>query len=605
MDVFGLDYLFKRVSAFSLQDIEAAIIRETFSQNGIQHVKNRILSEISKRENKNIRTLESLLRESRQEIGIDFLERFYELQVNRTERKVNGAYYTPKPVVKYVVDSVIDSPGTVCDPACGAGAFLIEVAKNIRGQTNHSYKKVFADFIFGVDILSSSVQKTKTILSLLAVLDGEDRDFQFNIYTGDSLDFDWQKIRGNRKFDFIVGNPPYVRTKNIRKDVRDNLKKWETGSFGNTDLYIPFFELGLSWVRNGGRIGYITPSTYLTSLNAKPLRGLLTRNKFLQKVIDFNGWQIFEGATTYTCITILSKAENEQVLFSLVKDKKLIQNLNEISFTKIPASKLTESEWRLLTEKDALNIMKIEKAGSPLHEYVRRYITGIATLSNHLFLVEDTGGAYIEKIYGNNTYLIERSLTRKIIKPNKVKTEEALRKNKERIIYPYEARDGKIVLISEQNLQNLYPKAYEYLLAVRLELEKRDGGQKRYGAWYAYGRNQGLNADGKKIIMPMMGSKPSFILVKDPDTLIYCGYALYAKKDSDYKLLVKILNSDVMWYYLKKTSKNYSGGFKSFAKSYVKNFSIPNFTEREKRLILATNDDQALSGLLREKYQLI
>ena len=103
----------------------------------------------------------------------------------------------------------------------------------------------------------------------------------------------------------------------------------------------------------------------------------------------------------------------------------------------------------------------------------------------------------------------------------------------------------------------------------------------------------------------MMGNKPSFIIVEDQDSLFYCGYALFARDDKDYQLLEKVLNSDVMWYYLDKTSKNYSGGFKSFAKNYVKNFSIPFFTSKEKKEIIGIDDKRELNKYLWNKYQLV
>ena len=78
-----------------------------------------------------------------------------------------------------------------------------------------------------------------------------------------------------------------------------------------------------------------------------------------------------------------------------------------------------------------------------------------------------------------------------------------------------------------------------------------------------------------------------FLWVDDPNTLIYCGYALYPKAPEDAEILLKILNSNVFWYYLSNTSKNYAGGYKSFAKNYVKKFSIPHLDKEQKKFLLA------------------
>ena len=598
--------LVAKLSEYSISDAEAALVRLILRTRKINSVRNGVIKKIASRFNKNVEGVENFILEQKIEPTLALLEKFYELRVEGEDRKVNGAYFTPPEIVSYITQETVHRVGTIFDPACGSGAFLVEAAKLLKKKSHLPYVKIFSKFIYGVDILPTNIDHVKLILSLLSVIEGEDqKEFTFNLYVADTLVFDWnKKINHFAGFDYVVGNPPYVRTKNLRADVRKNIKKWNTGNFANADLYIPFFELATHWTKKGGRIGYITPSTYLTAFNATILRGFLSEKKYVEKIIDFNGWQIFEGATTYTCITILNKNRCDDVQFTLVNDIEKTKRLAELNFSKVPATTLSSADWRLLSKKDAENILKIESVGSPLHRYVSKFVTGIATLNNDLFLLEDNGKRFIPKIYEGREYLIERGITRKIIKPNRIKDLVALQNNRERIIYPYFEKGGRIALLDEKFLRSQYPKAYKYLCVIRDILVQRDKGKKKYQAWYAYGRTQGLNNFGKKIILPMMGNKPSFVMVKDTDSLIYCGYAIYAKQEQDYPLLEKILNSSVMWYYLNKTSKNYSGGFKSFAKNYVKNFSIPSFTPQEKQHILRTSNREEVNQLLKNKYQL-
>lgn len=70
-----------------------------------------------------------------------------------------------------------------------------------------SYYDIFKDNIFGIDIQNYSIERTKLLLSLMALLDGEDCNFQFNLYVANTLSFDFSKIG---LLDIIVGNPPYV-----------------------------------------------------------------------------------------------------------------------------------------------------------------------------------------------------------------------------------------------------------------------------------------------------------------------------------------------------------------------------------------------------------
>lgn len=591
----------KELCAYSFSDIEAVVIRNILKNAGIRRVDNSLINKILSR--KEVAGVSFWFDTRNITLDLEFLEKLYELNVSAEDRRVNGSYYTPTNVVSYIVNSTVVRLGSICDPACGSGAFLIESAKFLNKKFQISYENIFKHHIFGIDILAVSVERAKTILSLLAILNGEDKDFEFNIYQGDSLVFDWSKFNS---FDYVIGNPPYVRTKNLKAEVRNNIRKWKTANFGNTDLYIPFFELALKISKDKGRVGFITPSTYLTSLNAKLLRKFLSSSHFLKRIIDFNGWQIFEGATTYTCITILDKSKSDYLEFSLVDSQEKLRNLNSLAFSKIKNQLLGEEEWRLLSKNDAEKIFKIENAGSPLFKYVNKFVTGLATLNNGLFLVEDNDALFLEKEYKGRIFRIEREITKKIIKPNRIKDSVALEKNKERIIYPYSLKeDDRVEIIPEPLLKKRYPSAYIYLCAIQSDLKLRDKGSKKYASWYAYGRTQGLNNFGRKIILPMMGNRPSFIIVDDEETLIYCGYAIYPKREDDFMILEKVLNSNLMWFYLKKTSKNYSGGFKSFAKNYVKNFSIPHFSDAEKEMLLIMEDKEKIEKFLAEKYEVV
>lgn len=587
-------------------EVESFLVRTILGDNSSKRIKNKLIGEIVGRGIKNDFEIKNLVQKSGLVVDIGFLEKFYELSVTGEDRKVNGAYFTPRKVVEHIVKKTILKKGTVCDPACGSGAFLASVTRLYRSRYKISFESIFSKYLFGVDILETNVHHVKVILSLMAIIGGEDSEsFKFNIYLGDSLVFDWKKVDKKFKgFDFIIGNPPYVRTKNLRRDVRSNIRKWATGSFANADLYIPFFELANLWASAEGRIGYITPSTYLTAFNARPLREYLISKRLVECIIDFNGCQIFEGATTYTCITILDKRTTNHIKTTVMRDYRLINSLDRLTFDRVSYHDLKVSGWHLLEKRESQIIKKIENTGQPLHKFAERYVTGIATLDNELYLVRDTHKKYLKKEFEGKDFLVEREFTKKIIKPNVIKDKKALLENSERIIYPYLTSGGKPILMDEERIRREFPCAYQYLLAIKKRLQKRDGGLREYKAWYAYGRTQGIGDLGKKIIHPMMGNSPAFLIVSDADTLIYCGYAIFTKKEADYQILEKVLNSLVMWYYLVKTSKNYSGGYKSFAKNYVKNFSIPLFTDQERKKLLSLNKKIELDKFICKKYGL-
>ncbi|MEO0172793.1 MAG: Eco57I restriction-modification methylase domain-containing protein [candidate division WOR-3 bacterium] len=85
-----------------------------------------------------------------------------------------------------------------------------------------------------------------------------------------SLDKSFIKsIFGNKKFQSVVGNPPYVRIQNLDDDTRNLIKKHWKLIKGDTDIFIPFIELGIELIDENGKLGYITPNSYFTSYAGK------------------------------------------------------------------------------------------------------------------------------------------------------------------------------------------------------------------------------------------------------------------------------------------------------------------------------------------------
>ena len=185
--------------------------------------------------------------------------------VSDTDKKTNGVVYTPFEVKKYMISEMqIAYNGeniTICDPACGCGSFLVTIAEYLHNKFNITFKKIFTNLIYGIDILEHNIEKAKVILTVLALENGENFNGKFNLLVSNSLNLDWKKTFSNifRKggFDYIVGNPPYVSLKNMSSEVKDSLNQWKTASYGNTDLYIIFYELAMNIVKCSGTIGYI------------------------------------------------------------------------------------------------------------------------------------------------------------------------------------------------------------------------------------------------------------------------------------------------------------------------------------------------------------
>ncbi|MDP2362787.1 MAG: N-6 DNA methylase, partial [Ignavibacteria bacterium] len=252
------------------------------------------------------------------------------------EKKLNGVVYTPQWIVELILDQ-FDYKNNIyqkriVDPACGDGAFLSEVvirfiedARKAKLESK-TIKEKLENNIFGFDIDGSAIKKCVSILDDV-VNKYNFRDIRWNIFKIDSLDKSFVS-KFFDSFDFVVGNPPYIRIQHLGKERREKIQNdWHLCKRGSTDIFIAFFELGYYLLNKNGKLGYITPNTYLKTKAGENLRNFIKYNKILKTLIDFEYNQLFDNATTYSLITILDKNHRENT-FSLFKGDR--QNINYI-----------------------------------------------------------------------------------------------------------------------------------------------------------------------------------------------------------------------------------------------------------------------------------
>jgi hypothetical protein len=118
-------------------------------------------------------------------------------------------------------------------------------------------------------------------------------------------------------FDVVIGNPPYISLENLSRDVAVYRSMKRLGENNEQelnyktleargDIYTLFVERGLQLLHKGGRLSYIMPNKWQKVMYGRPLRQLFLDNN-LSTIIDFGDNQIFDDATTYTCIIQMSK----------------------------------------------------------------------------------------------------------------------------------------------------------------------------------------------------------------------------------------------------------------------------------------------------------
>ena len=259
------------------------------------------------------------------------------------KRKAHGIYYTPEPVVDYIVRGILGkvlekcktpedvSKIKVLDPACGSGSFLIkafDVIKewyenynklnrptSVRGTLDghivpvpNPEERILTENLYGVDLDPQAVEITILNLSLKAVKTKEKLPYMADhIKCGNSLisgtekelreyfenpskvkpfnwEFEFADVFSRGGFDVIIGNPPWV------KEISDNERLWMNANYTTIDIEPNtaqlFLEGTIGLVKDGGFIGVILPSMLRLKQNYKSLREYTLNNAKINEILD-------------------------------------------------------------------------------------------------------------------------------------------------------------------------------------------------------------------------------------------------------------------------------------------------------------------------------
>lgn len=607
--------IFRFLKKYSTQpfEVDRLIISAYLIKNNLEVKNNQLLNEyfITPENVSEYEYLSAFVEIITNEINIfdieDLIE-IFEFVISPSDRIINGAIYTPLAIREYIVSKAFDKKNDVlgaikiADISCGCGGFLLTAAQQLRKKTSHTYSYIFKNQIFGLDIQDYSIKRTKLLLTLLALADGEDNsEFEFNLHKGDTLIFKWEDQYVHFSgFDVIVGNPPYVCARNLDDDVKQNLSKWFVCKAGNPDLYIPFFQIGFECLSENGILGFITMNTFFKSLNGRALRDYFKQQSVKLTIIDFGTYQIFKSKNTYTCICFIERKVQEYINYYQSNQKKLPSTIND--FEKVFYSSLDSRKgWNL---KDSKIISIIESTGIAFGDlYKTRH--GIATLKNDIYIFtpirEDDNYYYLQNV---SLYPIEKGICKDIINSNKLSREIDFDRIKEKVIFPY-TNDDKPKLLSETYFVQNFPNAYKYLSDKKNILAGRDKGKGKYENWYAFGRTQSLERVSNKLFFPKMSDKiPSYIISFDDNLLFYNGQAIIGHTKEEMMLIKKIMESRLFWYYIKTTSKPYSSDYYSLNGNYIRNFGICHLTDIEKKFVLCEQNKAILDAFFEKKYGL-
>ena len=488
-----------------------------------------------------------------------------------SERKRRGVVYTPPSIVALILDHALPADAgdlaaaSVCDPACGAGAFLVAAARRILTQLHPADALPALQRMAGYDIDDAAIARCRQQLddTLAQWRPGARVDWNLQVRNV----FDQDAFAGDcGRFTHIVGNPPYVRVQHLEQAGRGRIAgQWQVVR-GATDLFLVFYELGLNLLRSGGVLGYIAPSSWLRSHSGAALRQLLTQHHRVERIIDFGPHQVFDEVTTYTAITIIRK-------HGIRKDGRKDGAPPAIPVSRYDGARFYDGGsimpdtanpahlWTAATPAERQRMAELASRGPRLSEVADIHV-GIQTLADRVFIMPAQDARRIG---------LEPCILRPIVKASVMRGgQDKLRRV---VIFPYDD-DGR--LLPESCLSARAPVAYRWLQSHRERLLNRDKGRFDPARWYAFGRQVSIiSGFGDKILTSSMNRQPNFQVCPDPKATFYGGYCVKPRPGVHRQRLLAALNSDDMDFYIRQTGRPYQGGWMSYAKSFIRDFPVP------------------------------
>ena len=473
--------------------------------------------------------------------------------------KTNGVVYTPAPIVELILDQAgLHNPdtlaaATICEPACGDGAILRPLAHRIL-QTLPKHQAIpTLQRITAIDIDAAAVQQCRHHLQSILNEYHPQEQIDWQVSAADAtLRATTRQLRG--KFTHVVGNPPYVRVQNL-DHRRDHINHdWYTAA-GATDLYIIFFELALNLLAPRGTLTFITPNSWLTSHTARFFRQWLIHQHRVDAIIDFRQHRVFPELGAYTAITSITKDAPPGHIPVTHHNGESAQPAGTITLDPLQP----QAVWTPATVTQRDRIQQIMLRGPQLGQVADIHI-GIQTLADDVFILAHPH-------YQN----LEPGILRPIVKASVM--HNGVDPTQRRVIFPYTSTGA---LMPESTLASQYPNAYHHLNEHRETLVGRDKGKTHPHHWYAFGRNASiLSGFANKIVTPPISPRPNFQLHPEPDTTFYAGYCIKPKYGIDHALLLDVLNSEDMDFFIDLTSKSLSSGWMHYSKAYIQHFPIP------------------------------
>lgn len=502
----------------------------------------------------------------------NFLESIdYENSIDIETKKSKGVYYTPKIIVDYILENTLKKHNVVKNPypkvldiSCGCGNFLLEAydilynlfEKNIYKlkdtygeeywQIDNIHNHIISNCIYGVDIDENAIEILKK--SLINKSKNHKVD-KLNIYITDGLKKPWKN-----KFDYIIGNPPYIGHKNLDKEYKKYLlENYSQVYKDKADVYFCFYKRIVDVLDKDGISSIITPRYFLESPSGKLLRKFMKDNTKIQEIVDFLGANIFRNIGIASCImTFRKQGTNKFIDIYKIKNQNI--NIYEADSLKVMMDKENFEYFRLDERYLGDEWIIVNNYDKEFYDKIQRkceYMLGDLVVS-YQGIITGCDKAFILKEDDERLDKIDNTLIKNWVK-NKNINKYIVKDSCYKLIYSND-------IDKEENYESVIK---ECIGKYKKKLENRRECKKDIRKWYElqWGREKGL-FERDKIMYPYKSTENRFAIDYKNNFSSADVYSFFLndqyKNEFSHEYLVGVLNSSTYDKYFKLTAKKMS-----------------------------------------------
>ncbi len=514
-----------------------------------------------------------------------------------------------------IVSAILDLSGYVThlplhrmrllEPSFGRGDFLLAAvdrlmeAYRLAGGRTVDAGRELVDAVRAVELHRSSFDTTERHLRARLIAHGVGPTDAMELCRHWLLCDDFLLCGLSGEFDFIVGNPPYVRQERIPEALLREYRKRFRTMFDRADLYVAFYERALDLLSADGKLGFICANRWLKNKYGGPLRAKIVDGSFsLQHYIDMEGIDAFHSEVlAYPAITVIGRgAEGDVRPPSLTRVARPNEGLDDVGLRRLVAAMRAK-------EPDSALVGEVSLAGSGEAPWLLDDLSRldlVRRLEEHFPTLEQVGckvgigvATGCDRVYiGQFDQLpVEPSRKLPIVMARDLVNGEICWGGKG-VVNPFSADAGVVDLAD-------YPKLSAYLYENYAAVAGRHVAAKNGDAWYrTIDRIYPDLQQQPKLLVPDIKGEATFVL---DEGNFYPHHNLYYVTSSQWELraLQAVLRSSITVFLVGTYCTRMSGGFMRFQAQYLRRIRIPRWEDvplllRDQLAAVALEKDQHL-----------